>query len=74
VAYYPADITRIDTVALDLARQIRQQYTIGYTPAAVALDGAYRTIRVTAASPVRGERLSVRTRAGYRANPAATGR
>jgi Ca-activated chloride channel family protein len=67
VAYYPTTIDDIDGVVVDLARQIRNQYTIAYAPLNQALDGSYRTIRVVAAGP---ERLSVRTRAGYRATPA----
>jgi Ca-activated chloride channel family protein len=64
-SYYPADVDEIHSVVLELAHQIRQQYTIGYTPTNQALDGSYRTIRVEA----RGaERLVVRTRAGYRAS------
>ena len=68
-SYYPAGGDEIETVVLELARQIRQQYTIGYTPTNQALDGSYRAIRVEA----RGaERLVVRTRAGYRASPPAS--
>jgi Ca-activated chloride channel homolog len=69
-SYYPAGGDEIETVVLELARQIRQQYTIGYTPTNQALDGSYRAIRVE----TRGaERLVVRTRAGYRASrPAST--
>jgi Ca-activated chloride channel homolog len=65
-AYYPATIDEIDALALEIARQIRSQYTIAYAPLNQALDGTYRTIRVTATGK---ERLSVRTRAGYRATP-----
>ena len=57
-------------VALDLARQIRSQYTIRYGPAKQALDGSYRKIRLQAKGPGR---LVVRTRAGYRAAPALRG-
>jgi VWFA-related protein len=64
VAYFPESVEQIESVAIDLARQIRSQYTIGYTPTNPALDGSYRTIRVTASGP---EHYSVRTRAGYRA-------
>lgn len=70
-AYYPDNVDQVETAVLDLARQIRQQYTIGYTPINQKLDGSYRTIRVEA----RGaERLNVRTRAGYRALPSAMAR
>jgi VWFA-related protein len=65
-SYYPADLDQVHSVVLDLARQIRQQYTIGYTPTNQALDGTYRTVRVEARST---EHLAVRTRAGYRASP-----
>jgi VWFA-related protein len=66
LAYYPAGIDEIGTVVLEIARQIRNQYTIGYAPANQKLDGTYRTIRLTVNSP---EKLTVRARAGYRASP-----
>ena len=62
VAYYPASLDQIGAVSLDLARQIRSQYTIAYAPTNQALDGTYRAIRVTAAG-ARG--LRARTRPGY---------
>ena len=65
VAYYPAGIDEVEGVARDLARQIRNQYTIAYAPTNQVLDGTYRAIRVDAAGP---ERLIVRTRSGYRAD------
>ena len=64
MAYYPAGIDEIGEVALEIARQIRNQYTIAYAPLNQALDGTYRAIRVTVSAP---EHLSVRTRTGYRA-------
>jgi VWFA-related protein len=68
IAYFPAGIDQIESVALDLARRIRRQYTIGYAPLNQAMDGSYRTIRLS----VRGsERLTVHTRPGYRAAPDA---
>jgi Ca-activated chloride channel family protein len=64
LAYYPPNIEDVDAVALDIARQIRQQYTLAYAPLSQALDGSYRTIRVAVAG---AGRYSARTRAGYRA-------
>ena len=32
IAYYPAGIDDIGAMALEIARQIRNQYTIGYAP------------------------------------------
>ena len=66
LAYYPAGIDDIGAVALEIARQIRNQYTIAYAPPNQALDGSYRTIRVAVSGPGG---LSVRSRDGYRASP-----
>jgi VWFA-related protein len=66
MAYYPAAVDQIDAIALDIARQIRSQYTIAYAPLNQSRDGTYRTIRVAVSA---SERLSVRARAGYRAAP-----
>jgi VWFA-related protein len=61
----------IHAIVVELARAIRQQYTIAYAPLNQALDGSYRTVRVKVArsGPVR-----LRTRNGYVATRAATGR
>ena len=66
LAFYPESVDDIESIALNIARQIRSQYTIGYTPLNQKLDGSYRTIRVEVASP---ERLAVHARSGYRAVP-----
>jgi Ca-activated chloride channel homolog len=63
VTYAPASIDQIESVALQIAHEIRNQYTIAYTPLDQTLDGRYRTIQVRVAGAGRG--LSVRTRAGY---------
>jgi Ca-activated chloride channel family protein len=57
------DVTR---AVLDIANRIRNEYTIGYTPANDALDGSYRAVRVK----VSGQGgLTARTRPGYWAVP-----
>jgi len=61
-AFYPSSVDEIDAVVADLARQIRNQYTIAYAPTNQRLDGTYRRIRVE--TPGRPS-LAVRTRAGY---------
>ena len=63
VAYYASRLEELDSIALSIARQIRSQYTIGYRPGDRSLDGSYRKLRVVAKGP---ERLSVRTRPGFR--------
>jgi VWFA-related protein len=64
IAYFPRSVEQVGAIALELAAQIRSQYTLGYSPVNQALDGSYRKLRVVAKGP---ERLVVRTRAGYRA-------
>ena len=47
-----------------MARDIRNQYTIGYKPTTPKSVGGYRTIRVDAKARGYGK-LVVRTRTGY---------
>jgi Ca-activated chloride channel homolog len=66
-AYFTSSLEGLDEIVLDIARQIRNRYTIAYTPLDQRFDGSYRHLRVVA----RGrERLIVRSRAGYLATPA----
>ena len=69
--YYPPTLETIESAALEIARQIREQYTLAYEPLNQALDGSYRAIRVKVASQ---DALKVRTRAGYYAVAAPAGR
>lgn len=69
MAYFPSGLDEVSAVALDLAHQIRSQYTIAYTPLRQELDGSYRKLRVVAKGPVD---LKVRARAGYLAVPQPT--
>jgi len=62
-AFFPAEADQINVVMLELARQIRNQYVIAYSPLNQTLDGSYRTIELSAQ---RGhEHFTVRTRRGY---------
>jgi VWFA-related protein len=65
-AYYPKELSDVERIAHQVAHDIRNQYTITYTPANQALDGSFRKIRVTANGP--GHPV-VRTRTGYYATP-----
>jgi len=66
LAYYPAAFDRIEPVVLEIARQIRNEYTLAYAPVNQAFDGTYRAIRVKVAG---SGGPSVRTRPGYWATP-----
>ncbi len=72
LAFYPKEVAEVQALAVEVARDIRSQYTIAYTPSIQALDGSYRQIKVTVDAP--GKPV-VRTRSGYYATPdAATSR
>jgi Ca-activated chloride channel family protein len=63
-AFLPGELSDVVTICERIARDIRNQYTIGYISSNVSQDGVYRTVRVAAQAPDRGK-LSVRTRPGY---------
>jgi Ca-activated chloride channel family protein len=64
--FYPKDVAEVDKIAHEVAHDIRNQYTIAYTPSNVALDGTYRQIKLALKAPGN---LVARTRAGYYAAP-----
>ena len=66
-AFLPASVNDVLPICEQIARDIRNQYTLVYTPTNRKQDGTYRVIRVKAASPGQG-RLIVRSRAGYYAS------
>ncbi len=66
LAFYPKDVSEVQALASEIARDIRNQYTIAYTPSIQQLDGSYRQIKVTVDAPGRPV---VRTRSGYYATP-----
>ena len=67
-AFFPKDLAEVDRIAHQVARNIRNQYTIVYTPSNQTMDGTFRQIKVTAKAPGNP---TVRTRSGYYATPDA---
>jgi Ca-activated chloride channel homolog len=65
VAYFPASLSEVDDIANEVARVIRNQYTLGYHSTKAANLGGYRTVRVEALSGNKHEKLTVKTRNGY---------
>ena len=62
--FYPEKVSDVEPIAHLVARDIRNQYSIAYSPTNTALDGTYRRVGVKVAAKGRGE-LMVRTRPGY---------
>jgi Ca-activated chloride channel family protein len=64
VAFFPKTLDEVDEISRSVARDIRNQYTIGYKPTNPKGAGGFRQIRVEA--KVKGQRkLTVRTKSGY---------
>jgi len=64
--YYAKELSEVDRIAHVVAHDIRNQYTIQYTPANNNMDGTYRQIKVTVSAPGH---LTARSRTGYYATP-----
>jgi len=64
IAFFPRTLDEVDEISSTVARDIRNQYTIGYTPSTPESVGGYRTVRVEARAHGYGK-LTVRTRSGY---------
>lgn len=71
LAFYPKDVNEVQSLAVEIAHDIRNQYTIAYSPALQQLDGSYRQIKVTVDAP--GKPV-VHTRSGYYATPDIAGK
>jgi Ca-activated chloride channel family protein len=70
IAFFPKSLNQVDTIAAEVAQDIRHQYVIAYHPTDPISRGGYRAVRVDVKAK-GGGKLSVRTRAGYFANPQA---
>lgn len=64
VAYFPKSLEQVDEIAAEVARDIRNQYTIGYHSTKPISQGGFRQVHVEARAKGMGK-LSVRTRTGY---------
>ena len=70
LAFYPKEVAEVGSLAVEVAHDIRNQYTIAYSPRIQELDGSYRQIKVTVEAPGKP---TVRTRSGYFATPETGG-
>jgi VWFA-related protein len=68
-AFYPKELADVDRIAHQVAHDLRNQYSLAYSPTNQKLDGSYRQIKVTINAP--GHPVA-RTRSGYYATPEAT--
>src|ERR1017187_7701707 len=52
VAYFPNSIEDVDSIATEVARDIRNQFTVGYHSTKPASMGGYRVVHVEAKGPI----------------------
>jgi Ca-activated chloride channel homolog len=71
MAYFPESLDEVVPVCTQVARDIRNQYTLGYYPSNTTRDGSFRAVQVELVAPRGHGKLSVRTRAGYYAQKAS---
>jgi len=65
-AFFPRDLGEVERIAVKVAHDIRNQYTIQYSPTNMAMDGTYRVIKVAVNA---SGKPTARTRSGYYATP-----
>jgi len=63
-AFFPGQLNDVVEICESIARDIRNQYAIGYVSTNTPRNGSYQSIRVVARTKDHGK-LSVRTRSGY---------
>jgi len=64
IAFFPKTLDEVDEISRTVARDIRNQYTIGFKPTNPRGNGGFRQIRVEAKAKGHGK-MTVRTKSGY---------
>ncbi len=64
VAFFPGPKERVADISKEIARDLREQYTLGYVPQSINGTASFRKIEVKVTAPDHGK-LHVRTRPGY---------
>jgi len=73
MAYFPDSLDQVTPTCEQVARDIRNQYTLGYYPTNTAKDGTFRNVSVTLTPPHGRGKLNVRSRTGYYAQKTSQG-
>jgi VWFA-related protein len=65
VSFFPENVDDVHNICDQVARDIRNQYTLGYYPSNTKKDGTFRTVQVDIIPPHGRGKLVARTRNGY---------
>jgi Ca-activated chloride channel homolog len=64
LAFLPMSLENVADISKRIARDLREQYTLGFVPEKTDARGAFRRLKVKVAAPGHGKCV-VRTRSGY---------
>ena len=64
-SFFPKNVNQVEEICKRIARDLRNQYTIGYKPSNEKLDGSWRKIQVRVSPPKTISKIKVRTKQGY---------
>jgi Ca-activated chloride channel family protein len=65
-AYFPKSIDEVEMICKQIARELRNQYTLGYAPTNKAKDGTSRAVTVEVVNPPKGAgKITVNAPKGY---------
>jgi Ca-activated chloride channel homolog len=64
-SYFPKNVNDVESICKRIARELRNQYTIGYRPSNDKLDGSWRKVLVRINPPKGTPKVKVRTKQGY---------
>jgi VWFA-related protein len=64
VAYFPKSVDEVEELCKQIARDLRNRYTLGYTPTNQKFDGAWRKVDVVINVP-KTSKITWRTKPGY---------
>jgi len=67
-SYFPASAGELNTIAKDIASELRTQYSIGYIPSNDRNDGTFRNIKVALADGPNNQKRIAITRSGRTAD------
>jgi VWFA-related protein len=64
-AFFPKNLDEVEDITKRIAHDIRNHYTIGYTPTNAKLDGSWREISVKVTAPKNAGKITWRAKQGY---------
>ena len=75
LSFFPENVDDTESICAQIARDIRNQYTVAYYSTNPARDGSFRAVQVGLSQPQQQHgsgKLQVRTRTGYYARGPAS--